>query len=68
MQAAVSAVEEAEGAVGALVNNAGYSQSGAVESVKLDDIRAQFETNVFGLIRMSQLVLPKMRERGEGRW
>jgi NADP-dependent 3-hydroxy acid dehydrogenase YdfG len=67
MQAAVSAVEGAEGAVGALVNNAGYSQSGAVESVKLDDIRAQFETNVFGLIRMSQLVLPKMRERGEGR-
>ena len=67
MQAAVSAVEEAEGAVGALVNNAGYSQSGAVESVNLDDIRAQFETNVFGLIRMSQLVLPKMRERGEGR-
>lgn len=67
VQAAVSAVEEAEGAVGALVNNAGYSQSGAVESVDLDDIRAQFETNVFGLIRMSQLVLPKMRERGEGR-
>ena len=67
MKAAVSAVEEAEGAVGALVNNAGYSQSGAVESVNLDDIRAQFETNVFGLIRMSQLVLPKMRERGEGR-
>lgn len=67
MQAAVSAVEEAEGAVGALVNNAGYSQSGAVESVNLDDIRAQFETNVFGLIRMSQLVLPKMRERREGR-
>jgi len=67
MQAAVTAVEEAEGAVGALVNNAGYSQSGAVESVKLDDIRRQFETNVFGLIRMSQLVLPKMRERGEGR-
>ncbi len=67
MQAAVSAVEQAEGAVGALVNNAGYSQSGAVESVSLDDIRKQFETNVFGLIRMSQLVLPRMRERGEGR-
>jgi NADP-dependent 3-hydroxy acid dehydrogenase YdfG len=67
MQAAVSAVEDAEGAVGALVNNAGYSQSGAVESVSLDNIRKQFETNVFGLIRMSQLVLPKMRERGGGR-
>ncbi len=67
MQAAVNAVEEAEGAVGALVNNAGYSQSGAVESVKLDEVRAQFETNVFGLIRMSQLVLPGMRRQGHGR-
>lgn len=67
MQAAVKTVEDAEGAVGALVNNAGYSQSGAVESVKLDDVRAQFETNVFGLIRMSQLVLPGMRRQGRGR-
>ncbi len=67
MQAAVKAVEDAEGAVGALVNNAGYSQSGAVESVKLDDVRAQFETNVFGLIRMCQLVLPGMRRQREGR-
>ena len=67
MKAAVDAVEEAEGAVGALVNNAGYSQSGAVESVRLDDVRAQFETNVFGLIRMSQLVLPGMRAAGRGR-
>ncbi len=67
MTAAVAAVEEAEGAVGALVNNAGYSQSGAVESVKLDEVRAQFETNVFGLICMSQLVLPGMRREGCGR-
>jgi NADP-dependent 3-hydroxy acid dehydrogenase YdfG len=67
MQAAVKAVEGAEGSVGALVNNAGYSQSGAVESVKLDDVRSQFETNVFGLIRMSQLVLPGMRREGRGR-
>ena len=67
MQAAVAAVEAAEGAVGALVNNAGYSQSGAVESVKLDAVRAQFVTNVFGLIRMSQLVLPAMRRHRWGR-
>jgi NAD(P)-dependent dehydrogenase (short-subunit alcohol dehydrogenase family) len=67
MQDAVRQVEAAEGAVGVLVNNAGYSQSGAVESVKLDDVRAQFETNVFGLIRMCQLVLPKMREQGWGK-
>src|SRR5881397_1998532 len=47
MVAAVRAVEEAEGAVGVLVNNAGYSQSGAVESVPMDAVRRQFETNVF---------------------
>jgi NAD(P)-dependent dehydrogenase (short-subunit alcohol dehydrogenase family) len=67
MRAAVSAVEEAEGAVGALVNNAGYSQSGAVETVPLEDVRRQFETNVFGLLRMCQLVLPGMRRQGSGR-
>jgi short-subunit dehydrogenase len=67
MQAAVRTVEQAEGAVGALVNNAGYSQSGAIETIPMDSIRAQFDTNVFGLIRMCQLVLPKMREQRHGR-
>jgi NADP-dependent 3-hydroxy acid dehydrogenase YdfG len=67
MQAAVRAVEEAEGAVGVLVNNAGYSQSGAVEEVAMDQVRRQFETNVFGLLRMSQLVLPGMRKQGWGK-
>jgi short-subunit dehydrogenase len=66
MQACVSAVEDARG-VGALVNNAGYSQSGAVETVPIESVRSQFETNVFGLMRMCQLVLPGMRERGAGR-
>jgi NADP-dependent 3-hydroxy acid dehydrogenase YdfG len=66
MRAAVDVVTEAEGAVGVLVNNAGYSQSGAVETVPIDQARRQFETNVFGLIRMCQLVLPGMRERGAG--
>ena len=67
MRAAVAEVEQAEGAVGALVNNAGYSQSGAVESVGPEELRAQFETNVFGLIRMTQLVLPGMRRQHWGR-
>jgi NAD(P)-dependent dehydrogenase (short-subunit alcohol dehydrogenase family) len=67
MTAAVHAVEAAEGAVGILVNNAGYSQSGAVEDVPLDVVRAQFETNVFGLLRMTQLVLPKMRAQRWGK-
>jgi NAD(P)-dependent dehydrogenase (short-subunit alcohol dehydrogenase family) len=67
MAAAVRTVEEAEGAVGVLVNNAGYSQSGAVESVPMEAVRRQFETNVFGLVRMCQLVLPGMRARRWGR-
>src|SRR4051794_17263146 len=67
MRAAVRAVEEAEGAVGVLVNNAGYSQSGAIESVPMERVRAQFETNVFGLVSMTQLVLPKMREQRWGK-
>jgi NAD(P)-dependent dehydrogenase (short-subunit alcohol dehydrogenase family) len=67
MRGCVDAVVAAEGAVGVLVNNAGYSQSGAVESVDMDSIRRQFETNVFGLIRMSQLVLPGMRDQRWGR-
>ncbi|MEA2358424.1 MAG: hypothetical protein QOI62_1684 [Solirubrobacteraceae bacterium] len=67
MAAAVKAVEARHGAVGVLINNAGYSQSGAVESVAMDDVRRQFETNVFGLVRMCQLVLPGMRAQSAGR-
>jgi NADP-dependent 3-hydroxy acid dehydrogenase YdfG len=67
MRAAVEQVQAEHGSVGALVNNAGYSQSGALESIPLDDIRRQFETNVFGLIRMCQLVLPGMRSTHAGR-
>ena len=67
MRAAVTAVEDAEGAVGVLVNNAGYSQSGAIETLPLNRLRAQFETNVFGLVRLCQLVLPGMRRQGGGR-
>jgi len=67
MRAAVASVEQADGAMAALVNNAGYSQSGAVETVPMDDVRRQFETNVFGLLRMCQLALPGMRREGRGR-
>src|ERR1700737_2986576 len=67
MSKAVAAVTEAEGAVGVLINNAGYSQSGAVETIPLDQVRRQFETNVFGLIRMCQLVLPGMRRQHWGK-
>jgi NAD(P)-dependent dehydrogenase (short-subunit alcohol dehydrogenase family) len=67
MEAAVARVREEAGAVGVLVNNAGYSQSGAVETVPLEAARRQFETNVFGLARLTQLVLPGMRAQGWGK-
>ena len=67
MQRAVRAIEDTHGALAALVNNAGYSQSGAVEAVPIDRVRAQFETNVFGLLRLTQLVLPGMRRARAGR-
>ena len=67
MRAAVAEVEAAEGAVFALVNNAGYGQEGAVEEVSMEDVRRVFETNVFGLSRLQQLVLPGMRRQGAGR-
>jgi NAD(P)-dependent dehydrogenase (short-subunit alcohol dehydrogenase family) len=67
MEAAVDAVIAAEGAVGVLINNAGYSQSGAVESIPMEIVRRQFDTNVFGLVRMCQLCLPGMREQHWGK-
>src|SRR3954471_20795507 len=66
MENAVAEVEK-DGPVGALINNAGYSQSGAVETIPMESVRRQFETNVFGLMRMCQLVLPSMRGAGSGR-
>ena len=67
MQNAVSTIEQAEGAIGVLINNAGYSQSGAIETVPMAKVRRQFETNVFGLVRLTQLVLPGMRRQHWGK-
>ncbi|HMA27074.1 MAG: oxidoreductase [Solirubrobacterales bacterium] len=66
MEKAVAEVEK-DGPIGALINNAGYSQSGAIETIPMESVRRQFETNVFGLMRMCQLVLPGMRGAGSGR-
>jgi NAD(P)-dependent dehydrogenase (short-subunit alcohol dehydrogenase family) len=67
MRDAVERVEQECGAVGVLINNAGYSQSGALETVPMDAVRRQFETNVFGVIGLIQLVLPKMRAQRWGK-
>ena len=66
MAAAVAEVERAHGHVGTLINNAGYGEYGTVEETDLDAVRTMFETNVFGLARMTQLVLPGMRAAGTG--
>jgi NAD(P)-dependent dehydrogenase (short-subunit alcohol dehydrogenase family) len=67
MRAAVGAVEAEHGQVGVLVNNAGYGLYGTIEEADLDAVRRQLETNVLGLARMCQLVLPAMRAAGRGR-
>ena len=67
MQAAVAEVERSDGGVGVLVNNAGYSQGGAIETVPMKLVERQFATNVFGTVRMCQLVLPGMRRQRWGK-
>jgi NAD(P)-dependent dehydrogenase (short-subunit alcohol dehydrogenase family) len=62
----VAAAVAAAGHIDVLVNNAGFGVTGPVETVPLAEIRRMFETNVFGVIRMIQAVLPQMRERGSG--
>jgi NAD(P)-dependent dehydrogenase (short-subunit alcohol dehydrogenase family) len=67
MIAAVDRITAEHGAVGVLINNAAYSLNGTIEQAPMDEVRRQFETNVFGLSRMTQLVLPGMRAQGAGR-
>ncbi|MFK0005935.1 oxidoreductase [Paenarthrobacter sp. NPDC090520] len=67
MVSAVRHVENAQGQVDVLVNNAGYGSYGSLEEVPLSEGRRQFEVNVVGLARMSQLVIPGMRRKGAGR-
>ena len=67
MVAAVERITEDHGAVGVLVNNAAYSLNGTIGETPLEQVRRQFETNFFGLSRMTQLVLPGMREQRSGR-
>jgi NAD(P)-dependent dehydrogenase (short-subunit alcohol dehydrogenase family) len=67
VERAVSAVYQKAGQIDVLINNAGLVYVGAVEELRLPDWRRQFETNFFGVLRVTQAVLPRMRERRKGR-
>jgi NAD(P)-dependent dehydrogenase (short-subunit alcohol dehydrogenase family) len=67
VSAAVAEVLERSGRIDVLVNNAGFGITGAAEESSVEQARSVFETNLFGVMRMTRAVLPHMRERGGGR-
>lgn len=67
LQEGVQAILEKEGRIDILINNAGYGSLGAIETVPIEEARRQMEVNVFAMARLTQLVLPGMRERKHGR-
>jgi NAD(P)-dependent dehydrogenase (short-subunit alcohol dehydrogenase family) len=67
VERAVAEIEKSAGTVDVLVNNAGIAIAAVMEEITLTDLRRQFETNYFGLVRMSQRVLPGMRRKLSGR-
>ncbi len=66
VKSAIGTVLSEKGRIDVLVNNAGYGLIGAVEDLAMDELRAQFETNLFGLVRVTQAVLPVMRKQKSG--
>jgi short-subunit dehydrogenase len=66
-EASITACAAVAGDVDVLVNNAGESQSGPLEELPMEAVERLFRTNVFGAVRLTQLVLPGMRARGHGR-
>jgi len=66
IKSAINKIIEKKGRIDVLVNNAGYLLFGCLEDLSLDDIKAQFETNFFGIIRLIQETAPIMRKQGSG--
>ena len=66
IKSAVKKIQEQKGRIDVLVNNAGYGLFGCVEDITIDDLKAQFETNFFGVVRLIQEITPTMRKHGSG--
>ena len=66
IKSAVKKIQEQKGRIDVLVNNAGYGLFGCVEDITIDDLKAQFETNFFGVVRLIQEISPIMRKLGSG--
>ena len=63
---AIEKIADEQGTVNVLVNNAGYALVGPLEELSIQEFKEQFETNVFGAIRVTQAVLPTMRKQRHG--
>jgi len=66
IKSAVKKIQEQKGRIDVLVNNAGYGLFGCLEDVSMDELKAQFETNFFGVVRLIQEIAPSMRKQGSG--
>jgi NAD(P)-dependent dehydrogenase (short-subunit alcohol dehydrogenase family) len=67
VRAGIERIISEQGRIDVLINNAGYGEYATIENIKIDDLKHQFDVNVFGYARLQQAVLPHMREQGSGR-
>ncbi len=67
VRAGIERIISEQGRIDVLINNAGYGEYATIENIKIDDLKHQFDVNVFGYARLQQAVLPYMREQGSGR-
>lgn len=67
MENCIKTILEKENRLDVLINNAGYGSFGAIEDVSIEEARMQFEVNIFGLAKLTQLVLPMMRKNNYGK-